>query len=305
MSDALKGRLLEVVRENADLILVPDPELRTYVPEARILQRAVELERLPFTGARRRSRPRICHAPTRRGAKGTQAIIDALDGLKQESLEFDFVLLEGLPHDALMKELAEADIVVDQIVIGWYGVLAVEAMALGKAVVAFIRDDLVHEVPQGVLVNASPKTIAARLRELVADADLRADLGRVARRYVETYHASGVVAAKLEGMYRELGQAPAREASIRLFASNIDSAFRLMGYTRRPADAKTGTAAAEKIEPAVGAQPASAPSAPAPTAKPAAPAKIKARPRRTLWQRIANLSLAKVVHRVKRIAGSD
>ena len=310
MSDELKTKLLETVRENADLILVPDPELRTYVPEARILQRAVELEELPFSGARRRSRPRICHAPTRRGAKGTQAIMDALDGLRQEGLEFDFVLLEGLPHDKLMTELAEADIVIDQIVIGWYGVLAVEAMALGKAVVAFIRDDLVHELPEGVLVNANPKTIAVRLRELIADPDLRVGLGQAARRYVETYHDAGVVAARLQELYREVSGAAPRPASVRMFEFNIDNAVRLMGYTKRAAEAKAAAAGAEKAEKAAEKAAAKAeslaplPPSPPPSAKPPAPAKFKPKQRRTLWQRIANLSLAKVIHRVKRIAAS-
>lgn len=230
MSDALKHKLLETVRQNADLILVPDPELQSYVPEAQILQHAVELDELPFVGALRRERPRICHAPTRHGAKGTEAITQALDKLKREGLEFDFVVLEGLPQDELMKELAEADIVVDQIVIGWYGALSVEAMALGKAVVAYIRDDLVSELPEGVLVNANPGTIAARMRELIVDPQRRVELGKAARRYVETYHSAQVVAEKLSAIYARLSQSAPHEASNQMFASSIDNSQRLMAF---------------------------------------------------------------------------
>ena len=294
MSDALKARLLQMVRQNADLILVPDPELQTYVPEAQILQRAVELDELPFVGARRRERPRVCHAPTRRGAKGTDAISEAVEALKKDGLEFDFVLLEGLSHAELMTELAEADIVIDQIVIGWYGVLAVEAMALGKAVVAFIRDDLVDEVPQGVLVNASPKTIARRLRELIVDPDLRADLGKSARRYVETYHAAEVVAERLRTLYREVSGVPHRDASIRLFADGIDNSLRLMALNKQAAAAKALAKQAPTAETANAQSPA-----PVAAAKKAA----KPRPKRTMLQRIAHASPAKVINRIQRILG--
>jgi glycosyltransferase involved in cell wall biosynthesis len=296
MSDVLKRKLLEMVRESADLILVPDPELGTYVPEARVLQRAVELDKLSFAGPKRRERPRVCHAPTRRGAKGTEAVLAAVETLNKEGLQFDFVLLEGLPHDTLMKELAEADIVIDQIVIGWYGVLAVEAMALGKAVIAYIRDDLVNELPKGVLVNANPKTIAERLRELVSNADMRAELGLTARRFVEDYHASEVVAAKLDSIYRELKQAPARGASITLFAKNFDNTLQLMAHDKRVADAKAKAKADAKA--------AASAAAPAKAPVKASPATSKVVAPRTLWQRISHASLAKAIHRVKRITGN-
>jgi glycosyltransferase involved in cell wall biosynthesis len=298
MPDTLKRNLLDVVRESADLILVPDPELGTYVPEARVLQRAVELEGLPYSGPKRRERPRVCHAPTRRGAKGTDAVLAAVETLTKEGLPFDFVLLEGLPHGALMKELAEADVVIDQIVIGWYGVLAVEAMALGKAVIAYIRDDLVNDVPKGVLVNASPKTITERLREVVSNADMRAELGRTARRFVEDYHASEVVAAKLVSIYDEVKQAPARDASIKMFASSFDNTLKLMAHDKRVADAKAKAKAdAKAVAVAAAATPAKAPvKAPPGTSKVIAP--------RTIWQRISQASLAKAIHRVKRITGN-
>jgi hypothetical protein len=252
-------------------------------------------------------------------------VIAAVEALRAEGSEFDFVLLEGLPHGALLLELAEADIVIDQIVIGWYGVLAVEAMALGKAVVAYIRDDLVHEVPQGVLFNANPKTITERLRELVSSADLRAELGQTARRYVEAYHASEVVAAKLDAMYRELKQAPAREASMKLFANNFENTLQLMAHEKRVADAKAKAKAEANAaaKASVAAKAPAAAKAPVAATAPAAakasvaakapaaiqavataktlPAKVLAP--RTLWQRVAHASLAKAIHRVKRIAG--
>lgn len=289
MPDSQKRLLLQHVRENADVILVPDVELQTYVPEAKIVQRAVELKKLAYVGAKRKERPKVCHAPTRRGAKGTDEVLEAVKKLQSEGVDFEFTLLEGLPHKKLLAVLADADIVIDQLLIGWYGVLSVEAMALGKAVIAYIRDDLVGEVPEGVLVNANPLTIEDRLRELIADHERRASLGKAARAFVERYHAADVVAKRLEEVYREVQRAPARDPSHGLFRTQIECAQKVGALARKAAAAKKAAAAAAVTD----AKPVKAAAA-----KPA-----QARGERTLGHRLAHMTPAKVVNRIGRILG--
>ncbi|MCO5124628.1 MAG: glycosyltransferase [Rhizobacter sp.] len=289
MPDSQKLLLLQHVRENADVILVPDVELQTYVPEARIVQRAVELKKLAYVGAKRKERPKVCHAPTRRGAKGTDEVLEAVKKLQAEGVDFEFTLLEGLAHKKLLAVLADADIVIDQLLIGWYGVLSVEAMALGKAVIAYIRDDLVDEVPNGVLVNANPLTIEDRLRELIADHERRVSLGKAARAFVERYHAADVVAKRLEEVYREAQQAASNGPSHSLFMTQIEAAQKVSALTRKVAAVKKAAAAAEVAD-----------------AKPAKAAIAKqagAKGERTLATRLAHMTPAKVVNRIGRILG--
>lgn len=293
--DAVKRELLVRVRESADLILVPDPELQTYVPEARILQCAVELDRLPKPSAPRGTRPRICHAPMRQDVRGRDAIAGALDALRRQGLDFEFVSLEGLAGDALRGALADADIVIDQLVVGWYGPVAVDAMALGKAVVAFIRDDLVRELPEGVLVNANPRTIAERLGELVADPKMRTDLGQSARRFVEDYHASEVVATRLHSLYGEVSRARPDAATMRAFAGTVDAAAGLLQTASRVVELEALLQESDRTRAAAVKR---APPAPVPAVKKAAP-----RPPRSAWQRLLNASPAKVAHRLGRIFG--
>ena len=77
----------------------------------------------------------MLHAPSRRIVKGTKYILDAVEELKSEGLKFDFKMVEGMKNSDAKELYRTADIVVDQLRIGWYGVLAVEAMALGKPVI--------------------------------------------------------------------------------------------------------------------------------------------------------------------------
>jgi hypothetical protein len=116
---------------------------------------------------------RLVHAPSHRGAKGTHYILAAVERLKTEGLEFDFELIEGLSRDDAIQRYAACDVVVDQLLVGWYGGLGVEAMALGKPVIAFIREkDLVYVAPQLKLalpvISAAPDSIEAVLRQVIA-----------------------------------------------------------------------------------------------------------------------------------------
>jgi hypothetical protein len=162
-------------------------------------------------------------------------------------------------------------------------------MALGKAVIAYIRDDLVDEVPKGVLVNANPLTIEDRLRELIADHDQRVSLGKAARSFVERYHAADVVARRLQEVYVEARQSAANGPSHTLFATQIEAAQKVSALARKAAAVKKAAAAA---------QVAGVKSAKAAIAK-----QVSVKGQRTFATRLAHMTPAKVVNRIGRMLG--
>jgi glycosyltransferase involved in cell wall biosynthesis len=151
---------------------------------------------------------RIVHAPTSREVKGTDAIIAAVERLKAEGHAIEFILVEKIPHDQVRKLYASADLLIDQVRVGWYGGLAVELMALGKPVVAYIREEDLHFVPAEMrrdlpVVSADERNLADVLRPLLVDAGLRKALGQRSREYVERWHHPKQVAAITTAAYRE------------------------------------------------------------------------------------------------------
>ena len=82
----------------------------------------------------------FAHAPSHRGAKGTAFVLAAAEQLRTEGYRFELELIEGLARDKAIERYAACDVVIDQLLAGWYGGLGVEAMALGKPVVAYIRE---------------------------------------------------------------------------------------------------------------------------------------------------------------------
>lgn len=153
---------------------------------------------------------RVVHAPTRRGVKGTQYVIDAVERLQAENVPLTLELIEGLTHAEAQRLYEGADIVVDQLLAGWYGGFAVEAMALGKPVISYLRDDDLARVPAEMrvdlpVISATPDTIADVLRRLATSERLLLhELGRRGRAYVERWHDPRTVAARVKGVYEEI-----------------------------------------------------------------------------------------------------
>lgn len=194
-----------LLRESiCDHMLVVDEEMRSYIPDGEIVRRAIDLEAWPEVGpdGDRPGRVVIVHAPSREIYKGTEPLEAAIERLVAEGLPIEYRRVTGVPNDEAREIYKTADIVVDQLMIGWYGVLAVEAMALGKPVVAFIRPDLERHASDLPIVNAGIDDIEQRLRELVTDRDRRRRLGARNRRFVEENHCSNRIAAQLEEIYR-------------------------------------------------------------------------------------------------------
>jgi hypothetical protein len=175
-----------------------------WVPQAEFVPPGVDVASIEPAPPTDRVRPVILHAPSSRRRKGTEHVLAAVDGL-----EADLLLVEGLDHREAFERYREADIVVDQLNSGWYGLFAIECMALGKPVVGFLHDEarqrtereLGIEVP---IVSATRDDLRARLEPLVADAAERRRLGAASRAFVEHVHDLERVADRLLALYSRL-----------------------------------------------------------------------------------------------------
>lgn len=145
----------------------------------------------------------IVHAPSHRGVKGTEQIIEALEALRKQGFEFKLTLVEGYSHSDARKLYEQADLIIDQIYAGWYGGLAVEAMALGKPVAAYLRIQDFAFIPEGMredipILRVHPSTLRADLASILEIP--RSELLNVAkksRRYVEKWHDPIKIASRV------------------------------------------------------------------------------------------------------------
>ncbi len=175
-----------------------------WVPEAEFVPPGIDVARIEPAPPTDRTRPVILHAPSSRRRKGTEEIIAACEGL-----DADLLLVEGLHHDEAFERYREADLVVDQLNAGWYGLFAIECMALGKPVVSFLQEEAVERTERELgervpIVRATKDDLRARLEPLVASASERRRIGAESRAYVERVHDLERVADRLLDLYSRL-----------------------------------------------------------------------------------------------------
>jgi glycosyltransferase involved in cell wall biosynthesis len=188
----------------ADAQVVGSYDAARWVPEAEVIPPGIDLRAWQPEPPHDRARPLIVHAPSSRRRKGTEHVVAACEGL-----DADLEIVEGLHHDKARERLRAADVVVDQLNAGWHGLLAIEAMALGKPVVGYLHDEAVRRSEEafGVrvpIVNATKETLRERLVPLVASLEERRRLGAASRAYVEAVHDLERVADRLLALYSRL-----------------------------------------------------------------------------------------------------
>ena len=185
----------------ADAQVVGSYDAIRWVPDAEVIPPGVDLARIQPAPPSDRTRPLVVHAPSSRRRKGTEHVLAAVEGL-----EADLELVEGLHHDEALERYRDADVVVDQLNAGWYGLFAIEAMALGKPVVTFLHDEAVRRTEAAFgatvpIVSATAESLREALRPLVADAARRRELGAASRAYVERVHDLERVTDSLLSLY--------------------------------------------------------------------------------------------------------
>jgi len=214
-TDERKRRRIAWFDRYSDLIYALTPDLLHVLPaRARFLPYAnVDLAAWRRTAPRETpARPVVMHAPSHRGVKGTTHVLSAVERLKAEGVPFEFRLVEGLSHAEARKAYEGADLAVDQLLAGWYGGFAVEMMALGVPVVAYLRDGDLGILPASMrrelpVVNATPATIYDVLKALLTSRRKElAGLGMRSRAYVESWHDPRRVAAMLKVDYEAAAQ---------------------------------------------------------------------------------------------------
>jgi glycosyltransferase involved in cell wall biosynthesis len=176
-----------------------------WVPDAHVIPPGIDVRAIEPAPPSDRERPVVLHAPSSRSRKGTEHVVAAC-----AALDVELEIVEGLDHREAFERYRHADVIVDQLNAGWYGVFAIEALALGKPVVTFLHDEAVRRTEEafGVevpIVSATKETLADRLRPLVESADERRRIGLASRAYAEEVHDLERMTDRLLALYAGLG----------------------------------------------------------------------------------------------------
>jgi len=150
---------------------------------------------------------RVGHSPTRRTAKGTADIIEAINRLKKK-IKFEFLLIEGVSNKKCMELKATCDIGIDNIgsyAGTGYGRSGLEFLALGIPTIVEILDDYEYLLPGHPFVKATKKDFEDVLYNLLIDVELRRKKREQGIKWVRDFCSPRRIMSKIYGEYKRLG----------------------------------------------------------------------------------------------------
>lgn len=198
--DKRKRRLTALADRYADLIYATNPDLIEVLPaKTQFLPYVVNVPSgYPVKG----DRLTVAHAPSHLGVKGTAIVQDAMERVRLSDPYVNFDLIHGVEHAQVLNRVSRADIFIDQLRVGWYGVAAVEALSRGCITLAHIDDGDFARIPiemrqtLPIIRVRNADDIATAIQNIAAMPDeKRLALSRNSMTWAERWHGSHRVAA--------------------------------------------------------------------------------------------------------------
>lgn len=209
--DSQRRQSIEKISRYVRHIWAVNPDLLHFLPadKSSFLPYSVSWEGLHFSPPRLGSRLKIVHAPTNREAKGSGFVLAALERLRAKYPDsIEIVLVENVPHRQALEIYKDCDLVVDQVLVGWYGGLSVETMRMGKPVIARIALDDLRFIPaemacdvRRTIINADPRTIYDVLERCVGDTAFLRERAQLSSEYAAKWHDPKYVAGLTKQKY--------------------------------------------------------------------------------------------------------
>ena len=176
-------------------VLVSTPDLLLDVPAATWLPVVVDVERWAGAGQRgvlEREVPVVVHAPSSSHVKGSELAEPVLESLAVRGL-IEYRRVEGVPAADMPRVYGEADVVLDQLRIGNYGVAACEAMAAGRVVVSHVSETVRRHAREAAgadlpILETTADSLEQVLLDVLADRDRARALAAQGPAFVRTLH---------------------------------------------------------------------------------------------------------------------
>jgi hypothetical protein len=163
------------------------------------IQLPVDASVIPFAGAKADRITRIIHTPTRRGFKGSDVVLQAMEKLSERRSDFEFRVVEGLAYADYLAAVQNSDIVIDQVHSQSSGMNSLEMLAAGKIVFSGATELGTSFFPFGAqspAFDASPnaQVLALSLSAALDRKDEFPALAQAGRQFVLDYHDPVLVA---------------------------------------------------------------------------------------------------------------
>ena len=191
-------------------ILIAGGDLIHLGPKAIFLPLAIDFSFWEYIPLKKKTIVTFIHSTNHRTHKGSRFIINAFERLKKTKMPVELTLVEGKTVAECKKLYQKGDIFITDVVTGWHGLTACEAMFMGRPVISYLRPDIAKfhyyyakDIP---IVSANPVNLKRQIIRLTNDYNLRKELGRQGREYVQKVHSLETVGKLRTFIYEYIWQ---------------------------------------------------------------------------------------------------
>ena len=182
----------QLAKDSGLPLFVSTPDLLQDLPEATWLPVVTDISKWKAPSPALSGRKlRVLHVPSRRSPpiKGTSFIDPIMKRLSEEGI-IEYVSPIQVSHEEMLPLVHSVDVVIDQILSGFYGVAAIEAMASERLVVgnlgSDVREILKDQIP---IIDSEPEDLELLIRSIASDPNSYRDIAAAGPAFVEKFHS--------------------------------------------------------------------------------------------------------------------
>ena len=191
-----------IAARTGSAFLVTTPDMKDFAPDAVHVPFFLTREAATTSAPAASKSFKIVHATNHPGIEGTRHIHAAVAALKARGHDITLVDLRGVTHERVLSELADADVTVGKMKMGYYANFQVESLAAGVPAITFVRDEFMTDaILNSGLIPASLDTLEATIERLILHPEELEARRRVARASVRQLHDNAAIARQLIDIY--------------------------------------------------------------------------------------------------------
>jgi hypothetical protein len=213
IEDNIKLKRIGLVNKYADFIYCTNPDLiinfnqkkSSFRPYTKMgLNQPIKKE---FN-----KRLKIVHFPSNRIIKGSDYIDKVMSDVINEGFDVEYITLTGIDYKEVRNILASSDILIDQLLIGWYGGIAVEAMNYGLPVLSYINRKDLDFIPTKMkedlpIINVTLGTLKEEIIYMIQNPNVLSKISIEGFKFLRLWHDPELIASNIihdyESLYNE------------------------------------------------------------------------------------------------------
>lgn len=208
-TEPIRRQRVALSRRYGDLFLVTTPDMKDFVPDATHMPFFLpQLEEATFAAqSRRERRPgdpiKIVHVTGHPGIEGTDEIRAAIERLKAKGYPLQFVFLHIVAHVDVLREMADADLSIGKMKMGYYANAQIESMFFGVPTITYVRPEfMTSELERSGFIFTTLPELERTLEYYLTHPEELARKRAIARESILRLHDNEVLGKQMVALYR-------------------------------------------------------------------------------------------------------